>query len=248
MSASKEWFENWFDSPFYPLLYHNRDLSEASLFVQHLMEYLHPPKGSRMLDIACGEGRFAQQLAGYGHDVTGIDLSVNRIAVARRSEHPHLRFYRHDMRFPFYTNYFDYAFNFFTSFGYFATFHDNQLAARSFAAALRPGGLLTIDYLNSSRVIRLLRPEETVSRGRVRFHIRKYVQQQKIIKEIHVTDTQTGAEHFFREQVSAFGPGDFLSLFGAVGMEAEHIFGNYHLQPFAEAIAPRLILIFRKKA
>src|SRR6478672_4804570 len=136
------WFESWFGSPYYRILYQHRDELEAEAFVDHLMDYLQPLPGSRMVDIACGEGRFSIELAERGYDVTGIDLSHQSIEHAKAHENDNLHFYVHDMRMPFYINYFDYAFNFFTSFGYFAHARDHQLAAKSFAAGLKKNGLL----------------------------------------------------------------------------------------------------------
>lgn len=246
MEGKQEWFENWFDAPFYPILYQDRNTAEAALFVDKLMDFLQPVPHAKILDIACGEGRFARQLEGYGHDVTGIDLSTRRIASAKKMETDTLHFFVHDMRFPFYINYFDYAFNFFTSFGYFEHQRDNQLAANAFASSLKPGGMLVLDYLNKFATIKHLKPEENIQRGVYTFHIRKFLRNQKIIKEISVKDTK-GMEHHYQEQVSAFGLADFISLFCRTNMFVEEIFGDYDLHPFEEKNSPRLIMIFRKK-
>lgn len=246
MKGQQEWFENWFDAPFYPILYQDRDTEEAALFVDKLMNFLRPPKHSKILDIACGEGRFAQQLESYGHHVTGIDLSRRRIASAKKAETQKLHFFVHDMRLPFYINYFDYAFNFFTSFGYFEHQRDNQLAANSFASALKPGGILVVDYLNKFPVIEHLKPEETIQKGGYRFHIRRSLRNRKIIKEISVKDTD-GVAHHYREQVSAFGLADFIPLFCKANMSIENLFGDYDLHPFEEKYSPRLIMVLRKK-
>src|SRR6185437_2735974 len=96
-----DWFENWFGSPFYKILYQNRDNLEAQAFVENLINYFKPLPNSRMLDIACGEGRYAVQLAEKGYDVTGIDLSRSSIEKAKTCENDHLHFYVQDMRFPF---------------------------------------------------------------------------------------------------------------------------------------------------
>jgi SAM-dependent methyltransferase len=45
------------------------------------LEIVPPPRG-RTLDIGCGEGRFARDLAMLGHDVAGIDASSTMIAAA----------------------------------------------------------------------------------------------------------------------------------------------------------------------
>lgn len=241
----KEWFENWFDSRFYPMLYDNRDVEEASLFVASLVERLCPPAGSRIVDIACGEGRFAGQLERLGYEVTGIDLSEQRIEKAKELETGKLHFYVHDMRFPFYINYFDFAFNFFTSFGYFDTARDNHMAAHAFAAALKKGGTLVVDYFNEQYVEDRLVPAETISKNGVTFTIRRFIDQGKIVKEIDLVD-EAGLMHHFQERVSAFKLEDFRRLFQTEGLMLEEHFGDYELNPFDEARSPRLIMIFRK--
>jgi len=245
MAAQKEWFENWFDSRFYPILYDKRDVGEASVFVKNLVDYLQIPAKSKIADIACGEGRFADQLAGYGHQVMGLDLSEQRIEKAKELEHDNLHFYVHDMRFPFYINYFDYAFNFFTSFGYFDTARDNHMAAHAFASCLKHGGTLVIDYFNERFVEQSLVPEETIQKGDITFSIQRSVGSGKIIKKIKVTD-EKGLEYHYQESVSAFVLKDFEKLFAKEGLKLKEYFGNYNLDPFDENTSPRLIMVFEK--
>ena len=106
------WFKDWFNSNYYHQLYFNRDDKEAANFIDKLISYLKPPAGCNMLDIACGKGRHSIQLANKGFSVTGIDLSDDSINEALQFETESLHFYRHDMRLPFWINYFNYAFNF----------------------------------------------------------------------------------------------------------------------------------------
>jgi SAM-dependent methyltransferase len=44
---------------------------------------LVPPSGVHTLDVGCGEGRLARDLAGLGHRVVGVDASVAMIEAAR---------------------------------------------------------------------------------------------------------------------------------------------------------------------
>src|SRR3954453_18077113 len=147
--ALKEWFREWFSSPYYDLLYHKRNEQEAAAFVKILIQHLQPPAGSKILDVGCGKSRQAKVLAAMGFDVTGIDLSEPFINEAKKSETENLHFFQHDMRLPFYINYFDYAFNFFTSFGYFHTRREHDAAMRSIAQSLTETGTIVIDYLNT---------------------------------------------------------------------------------------------------
>lgn len=245
IEEQKEWFENWFDSRFYPMLYDNRDVEEASLFVAHLVQHLQPPAGSKIVDIACGEGRFAMQLESLGHEVVGIDLSEQRIGKAKELEGDKLHFYVHDMRFPFYINYFDFAFNFFTSFGYFDTARDNHMAAHAFASALKKGGTLVIDYFNEQYVEHRLVPAETIEKGGIAFHIKRAIEKGKIVKRIDLVDEE-GTTHHYQERVSAFELKDFVALFQAEGLELQEHFGDYDLSPFNEEHSPRLVMVFKK--
>ncbi len=241
-----DWYKNWFGSPFYKILYQNRDEFEAQEFVENLLGYLHPPAGSAMLDIACGEGRFARQLAEHGFDVTGIDISHENIEAAKAFEADNLQFFVQDMRFPFYINYFDYAFNFFTSFGYFEHDRDHVLAARSFAAALKMNGILVIDYLNSEQVMANFIPEETVQRGSYTFRISKRMEHNHIVKEIDFLDADNKPQQY-TERVAAFTLSDFIRMFKLTQLSLVATFGNYQLQPYHPTESPRLIMVFKKK-
>jgi SAM-dependent methyltransferase len=245
MEQNKEWFEHWFDSRFYPLLYDHRDTDEAALFVRQLAQRLEMEEGSKVADIACGEGRFAAQINALGHKVIGIDLSERSISRAKLLEQNDLHFYVHDMRFPFYINYFDYAFNFFTSFGYFETARDNRMAAHAFAACLKDGGTLVIDYLNSHYIQQRLVAHERIEKGGILFDINRYVSNRKIVKDISIVDEQ-GQPHHFQERVSAFNLQDFVQLFEHEGLRITQLFGDYQLNPFQVEDSPRLIMVFRK--
>lgn len=240
-----DWFESWFASPYYPILYKHRDSLEAEGFVEKLINHLMPQPGSRMLDIACGEGRHSIQLADRGFDVTGIDLSQPSIAKAQQSERDNLHFMVHDMRNPFYINYFQFAFNFFTSFGYFGNPRDNQMAAKSFATALRKDGILVLDYLNFEYTAAHLIPEETVEREQVTFYIRRKLEDGYFVKEIRFHDVD-GSERIYTERVSAFQLSDFQRIFQNAGLALVNTYGDYKLGHYNAADSPRLILIFKK--
>ena len=239
------WYENWFGSPYYKILYQNRDDNEAQAFIENLLAHLKPQGNCTMLDIACGEGRHARQLADHGFDVTGIDISLASIETAQAFEQDNLHFYVQDMRIPFYINYFDYAFNFFTSFGYFKYDRDHRLAARSFAAGLKPGGTLVVDYLNYEHVKANLVPDETIIRGSYSFKIHRRVERNHIVKDISFIDVNHKPKHY-TESVAIFSVQQFVDMFTAAGMELMTTFGDYKLAPYNEFTSERMIMIFKK--
>lgn len=75
MKKTTEWFKNWFDSPYYHVLYKHRNHKEANAFISLLLDYLAPEKSAHFLDKACGRGRHASYLAKRGFIATGLDLS-----------------------------------------------------------------------------------------------------------------------------------------------------------------------------
>ncbi|MEI7670388.1 MAG: class I SAM-dependent methyltransferase, partial [Pseudomonadota bacterium] len=95
------WFEDWFNSPYYSLLYNNRNSDEANLFIHNILAYLNPKPKAHIADIPCGNGRHAVALAKAGFEVIGFDLAERNIAEAKLSEKENLTFYQHDMRQPF---------------------------------------------------------------------------------------------------------------------------------------------------
>lgn len=246
MEVAKQWFKDWFNSPYYHLLYSNRDEKEAASFIDKLVDYLHPAPGAAMLDVACGRGRHAKYLADKGFTVTGIDLSEESIAAARKLENDHLSFFQHDMRLPFRINYFDVVFNFFTSFGYFETRHENDNALRTLANCLKPGGRLVLDYLNSTYVAAHLVKEEVKETGNVVFDIHREVSKGKFLKQINILDKKQLLRTSYTESVSAFTRKDFEEMFALQGMTITDIFGDYHFNAFDEQHSPRLVIIAQK--
>ena len=49
---TSEWFSSWFDTPFYHILYKDRNDAEAQAFMDTLTNYLNLPEGGTILDLA----------------------------------------------------------------------------------------------------------------------------------------------------------------------------------------------------
>lgn len=96
----KAWYASWFDTPYYHILYKDRDYDEAQLFIDNLTHYLNIAEDATILDVACGKGRHAIYLNSLGYDVVGTDLSSNSIEEAKAFENEKLHFEVHDMREP----------------------------------------------------------------------------------------------------------------------------------------------------
>lgn len=240
------WFKNWFNSPYYHQLYFQRDESEAAAFINKLIEYLKPLQGSRMLDVACGKGRHSMQLAQKGYDVTGIDLSEDSIEEALKHEAGHLHFFQHDMRLPFWINYFDCVFNFFTSFGYFRTQREHDNAIRTISQSMKMKGCFVMDYLNVhyAEDHQVHHSEKEIDD--VNFLITKWFDETHFYKKIQVEDQALEAPLIYTEKVAKFSLGDFTDMFAYQGLQVKEVFGDYSFSNYHVNASPRLIMIAEK--
>jgi SAM-dependent methyltransferase len=240
----RKWFQYWFNSPYYHILYSQRNDAEAEFLIDNLSAYLRPAAASRILDIACGRGRHSIYLNKKGYDVTGIDLSEQSIKFAQQFEQKNLHFYVHDMRKLAYINYFDIAMNLFTSFGYFDTEKDHVNALKSFRKSIKDDGTVVIDYFNTNKILKNLTHKETKVVDGIEFHLNKFVSDGKIIK--HINFEHRDKSFAFEERVQAFSLTDFERMLEKSGLRVDALFGSYGLEPFDENKSDRLILICKK--
>lgn len=244
MAEEKDWFKTWFSTDYYDLLYQHRDKHEAACFIDALLGYLKPEATAAILDAGCGKGRHAVHLAHKGFDVTGIDLSFKNIRSAKQEEKENLTFFQHDMRKVFRVNFFDFIFNFYTSFGYYNREKDNLQIIESFAAGLKKGGILVIDFMN---VIPLMNKEAETKNIIIRdidFTVTKKYQDGFVVKEILVK--QQDKTHLFVEKVKAITRTDFEDYLKQFHLHILNTFGDYSLQQFEESDSERLILVAQK--
>jgi SAM-dependent methyltransferase len=244
--ADRSWYTDWFNSPYYHKLYFERDEKEAEAFIHQLVKRLQLPEGCLVLDVACGKGRHSRILASSGFDVTGIDLSPASIAWAKQSENERLHYFIHDMRLPFYSNYFDYAFNLFTSFGYFKTRREHDAAIRTVANSLKPGGSFVMDYLNVHYAEEHLVHNEVREINGTGYEIHRWDDDTHFYKRITITDPALlkPAEH--TERVAKFSLGDFTDMMGYQGLQVQEVYGDYLLNNYDTRKTPRLIIVARK--
>ena len=84
------WYESWFDTKYYHILYKDRNYREAQVFMDNLTHYLNLPEKAKVLDLACGKGRHSIYLNQCGYDVIGADLSEENILHCKKFENDHL--------------------------------------------------------------------------------------------------------------------------------------------------------------
>lgn len=147
--TTTDWFSEVFEETWVRLLpaeYPGRCRREAA-FAAESLRLAH---GAQVLDVGCGVGLHAIDLAARGAQVTGFDLSRVLLEVAAAEARRHnigVRFAQGDMRLVSFEAQFDAVTLFGQTFGYFSD-AENFATLQGLVRALKPGGRIYLDLLN----------------------------------------------------------------------------------------------------
>ena len=243
---------SWFESAFgqrYLRLYAHRDREEAERALSMLFPG-HALAGRRVLDLACGPGRYLRVLYERGARAVGIDLSADLLAEARRifeavPANPPL--VRGDMRWlPFRDETFDLTLSMFTSFGYFETREQHADLAREIGRVTRT--LVVVDVPNPVVLARDLVPESERRVDGVVVRERRHLEEdpRRVVKTIEVIDADRGVTERYEERVMLFSPGELADLFAAAGFDLERVAGGYEGEEFRPEQSGRIVARLRR--
>lgn len=148
MPDDKEWWREFFSGAWLELQrQYGSDIEQNRAEADFIEEALRLEPDLKVLDIPCGEGRIAIELAARGHRVTGVDMTKAFLDDARRHAEARglkIDWLHGDMRNIAWEDEFDAAVNFWGSFGYFDD-EGNAEFAEKVARALKPGGRFLIE-------------------------------------------------------------------------------------------------------
>ncbi len=239
METLYSWRE-WFERPEYSLLYSHRNEREARQIVELIYASGLLPDNALVLDAGCGYGRLSYWLVRKGFRVVGVDISQRMIAEARNRV-PNATFLKHDLRFPYWDSLFDSAISIFSSFGYWEDNLHNVSMLTSISKALRSGGLFVLDYLNPTYVIKNLIPEEKISKDGKTFHIKRWIQNNMVYKEI--SWREDGKLFKFREQLKLLDFDDLSRMLETADLIPIKVYGDYQGSTFNVSSSERTIIL-----
>jgi SAM-dependent methyltransferase len=157
--GSPEWYEeDSFWDTFSPYLFSEERLSGTKEEVDHLIERTEIRPGMAVLDLPCGVGRHACELARRGFRVTAVDRTEAYLHAAQQQaaqEALQIEFIQEDMRAFQREGEFDVVLNLFTSFGYFIDMEDDHLVMGNFYKSLKPGGVLVMEMMGKEILARI---------------------------------------------------------------------------------------------
>jgi len=149
-----EWWAEIFDDAYLRSLprYTERDTRREVDFIESC---LGVEKDGKILDIGCGQGRHAVELAARRYQVVGIDFSLPMLARAgdlAQEKDQKINFIHQDMRELDYDKAFDAAYCVGTSFGFFDD-ETNEKVIKGIHGSLKPRGLFFLEVANRDFII-----------------------------------------------------------------------------------------------
>jgi SAM-dependent methyltransferase len=242
------WFKHWFADELYMHLYAHRDVAEARQAIdlfQHSTS-LNPSNGP-LLDLACGTGRHAFELARRGYRVIAADLSPTLLADAQRRTRRYtssLQLVRADMRHIPLSGSVAAVLQLFTAFGYFPTDEENISVLRQVRSCLIDEGWYMLDFLNATEVHRSIQPYSVTEIDGATIEQERKIENGRVEKRILVRSS--GGEREFRESVRLFTLEDFRRMFQQCGLMLESVFGDYSGGPYSD-VSQRCIMFARAR-
>jgi SAM-dependent methyltransferase len=146
---AKSWWEELFTDDFIRTL-DRQERRHVAREVNFIEESLGVQQGAVILDLACGSGEHAVELASRGYSVVGYDLSLAMLARAAdeaQERNQKINFLQGDMREMAFEEMFDGIYCWSTSFGYFDD-ERNYSVLQRIHRALRVGGMFLLDMVN----------------------------------------------------------------------------------------------------
>lgn len=181
--------------------------------IDFLIELLDLPAGARVLDVGCGPGRHAIELAARGYAVTGIDVSPRFIEIAAdsaRERGVQLALFEMDAREMPFGDEFDAVITICQG-GFGLMGDDDALILKRMTDAAKPGGRVVATAFSAFLAAQTDQNEATfdVDRG--------------VMYEKMTVRDEKGAEHSFDAWTSVFTPRELRLLAIGCGLIPEHV-------------------------
>ncbi|MGH7681355.1 MAG: class I SAM-dependent methyltransferase, partial [Candidatus Eiseniibacteriota bacterium] len=244
-----KWYESeefWMVT--YPEMFSEERWNTAPAEVSQIVALLGLRGSAKVLDLSCGPGRHAIELAVRGFRVTGVDSSTFLLTKAKeraREKGVAVELIINDVRSFTRPDAFDAAISIYSSFGYFEDQNEDRLVAERIYASLRPGGKVMIDLIGREVLKRSFAPHSHSEGNGILVEIDRNVNADLSWIENHQTIVAAGKTHKFNMQHRIYSEEELRALLQGVGFRDLQTHGNLAGAPYDDS-ANRLVIIGHK--
>lgn len=242
-----DWFVDYFDKEYADLILDSITPEFTKIQVDLLIDSLSLGVGDQILDVCCGKGRHAIELARKGFSLAALDFvptyleEIQQIAI---HENLALQTFTMDVRNISFEHQFDKAYLMFTSFGYFSDLENNQLLM-NLNMALKKGGLLLIDIENRDYILKNFIYEKWREKEfGLLLERHKYFPETSHQTTRRIQYFKDGTQKESHRDLRLYSLHELLAIASKANLKVVKIMGDYNAKPF-QINSPRIIAIFQ---
>jgi SAM-dependent methyltransferase len=231
-----EWWERFFDEETGEVMFTEQAWQRAEELCDSLVKLLEIEPGAKILDLACGPGRFALPLAKRGFRVLGLDISAVYLKQAKakaKEQGLSVELVQGDMRAIPFDGKFDAVINLFTSFGFFEREEDHLRVLREVHKSLKPGGRFLLEIANREWLIRHFQAHDWhESPGFISLEERKFMPERDRLEARWIKLYPDGRRKEYPISLRLFTLHELIGLFSQAGLKVLSCYGNLEGEPW----------------
>jgi SAM-dependent methyltransferase len=231
--AAPNWWQTGF-GPEYLALYDAFLAERTPVEVDQIEALLQLRAPRRILDLPCGQGRHAVELARRGYEVTGVDLSPYMLGVAKERADAaavRVRWLAGDMREVLPGETFDVVLNLFTSFGYFDDEADDRRVVRAAASMLEPGGRFLLEVINGQWIISNFQERQWFTVGQMAVMERRWLDVSARRMVVERTVSSSNGDETSVHAVRLYSGPAVKTMLEAAGLSGVELYGDWDGAP-----------------
>jgi SAM-dependent methyltransferase len=238
------WWKNFFDGlivEFWQAVVPDETTRAETDFLE---KHLRLGPGSRVLDVPCGAGRHAIELATRGHRVTGVDISPEFLETARagaRGRGISVEWRQAEMRDLPWSSEFDAAYCAGSSFGFLGDEGDAEFL-RAVSRTLKPGGRFSADFKAAESILPNFREQYEMRVGEIEFRARNTYDPTHATMESFYTVTRGDRTEKKRAVHRIYTAREILGMLSEADLSGFETFGSIGGDPFRLG-SPTLVVV-----